>query len=130
MAELELADLETALVGYLSGVLTVRVATRVPNPRPASLVRVGRTGGSHLNMVQERATILIECWAPTEEQAWALARDAHKALGGRAPLEIPGAELSARQLSGPVNYPDPATTSPRYQFTLDAVADLVKETTP
>jgi hypothetical protein len=130
VTDLRLANLEEGLVAYLNGLLAPAVSTRVPNPRPVSFVRVGRVGGDQINMAQERAVVLVECWAATAPAAWALAREAHGLLAGREPLEIPGAELSSRSLSSPVNYPDPATTSPRYQFTMTAAVDLVKEITP
>lgn len=106
------------------GVSPVPVGTRVPNPRPASFVRVQRIGGIQINMVQERPTILVECWGATDTAAWLLCVAAHEALEGREPLEVNGVELGSRELTSPVNYPDPSTTSPRYQFQLQTTIDM------
>ena len=94
---LTLANVEAALVGYLATKVTVPVSTRVPNPRPASFVRVQRTGGAGQNLVQERPVVLVECWAATDTAAWALAVKAWGALQGREPVEHNGVEFHARQ---------------------------------
>lgn len=104
--------------------ITVDVATRVPNPRPASFIRVNRIGGVQINMVQERPIILIECWGATETAAWLLCMTAHEALEGRDPLEVNGVELMDREVTSPVNYPDPSTSSPRYQFQLQTTINM------
>lgn len=104
--------------------ITVGVGVRVPNPRPASFIRVNRIGGAQINMVQERPVILVECWGPDELTAWNLAAAAHEALEGRDPLEVNGVELSDRDVSSPVNYPDPSTASPRYQFQLQTTINM------
>jgi hypothetical protein len=124
--ELTLANVESAAIKILDAdtAITADVSSRVPNPRPASLIRVTRIGGDQLNMVQERAILLIECWGATQQQAWDLTAAAYKALQGRDPLEYNGIELSQRSCSSPVNYPDPSTTSPRYQFQLQTTVNL------
>lgn len=127
MGELQPANLEAALVVLLKGPLGVGVSTKVPNPRPPSFVRVGRVGGASLNLVQEQPVALVECWAPTDLAAWNLAAAAWQILSGREPLVAGSVELGERILSAPVNYPDPATSSSRYQFTVQPILNLVKE---
>jgi hypothetical protein len=100
------------------------VATRVPNPRPARLLRMQRTNGDQRNMIQERPTLLVEAWGPTELDAWEVAKAAHEIFDGRTPLEHNGIELEERVVSSPVNYPDPSTSSPRYTFTITATVTL------
>lgn len=108
-------DLEAAVIAYLKPILGVPVATRVPNPRPASHVRVGRIGGQRANRVQERPTLLVECWAPDSGAAFDLASRAWDAL-----------DESEWTFGGsmPVTFPDPDTASPRYQFVSDLIANL------
>ena len=130
MGELTLANVEAALVALLRGPLAVPVSTRVPNPRPTSFVRVQRVGGDALNLVQERPTVLVEAWAATDLASWDLASKAWRILSGREPLESAGVEFGERSLSVPVNYPDPATTSARYQLTTKMTINLVKEVAP
>lgn len=126
-------DVEGVLVGYLDALLPVSVSTRVPNPRPQSFVQVTRTGGAAQNLVQERPVVLVECWAPKSTDAWALAAQAWTALQGRDPIEHGGVELSPASdtsISAPVNYPDPSTSSARYQFTAELIVNLAKGSTP
>lgn len=126
MSELTLANVESVVIKLLDAdtEITVDVSSRIPNPRPASFIRVTRTGGTEANMVQERAVLLVECWGGTQQQAWDLVAAAYRVLQGRDPLEFNGIELGSRSCSSPVNYPDPSTTSPRYQFQLETTVNL------
>lgn len=91
------------------------IATTVANPRPAgAYIRVTRTGGQGRDLIQADPTVLVECWAPTRSAAHDVACRAYGHLsahyggtgrwGGRA------------SLTQPVNFPDPDTTAPRFQF--------------
>jgi hypothetical protein len=124
MSVLQIQNVEGALAMYLDTLLDVDTGTRVPNPRPAAFVRVQRIGGAEANMVQERPLILIECWGSTEVQAWQLAQTVYSALQGPEPLEFNGIDFGSRAVSSPVNYPDPSTTSPRYQLQLQTTVNL------
>ena len=104
-------DVEGELIGYLAPLVGVPVSTRIPNPRPASHVKVTRAGGQQLNLVQERPLMIVECWAGTSPAAFALAAEAVGHLRSHrwfSPHE---------GFSSPVNQPDPDTTAARYQFT-------------
>lgn len=125
--DLKLVNVEAVLVSYLRTnpfIAAAGVATQLPNPRPAKFVRVQRIGGDEKNMIQERPFILVECWGSTQTEAWTLAAACWEALRGREPLEHNGFELLERRVSSPVNYPDPSTTSPRYQFQLQTTVNL------
>lgn len=125
MTRLEPSPVEGRLVTYLGPqVAPAVVATRIPNPRPALLVRVGRVGGEQLNLIQERPVVLFECWAADDLASWQLAKKVWGLVQGRTILEIAGLELSGRSLSTPVNYPDPVSNLPRYQFTGTFTVDL------
>lgn len=123
---LQLANVESAVIHLLDAdaAITVEVSGRVPNPRPDSFIRVTRVGGSQLNMIQERPTILVECWGSDQQQAWDLVSAAYRVLQGWDPLEYNGIELGSRRCSSAVNYPDPSTSSPRYQFQLETTVNL------
>lgn len=71
---------EAALVAYLSGALDVSVHADVPNPRPDLLVTVGRTGGGKEQLVIDKPTVAVQCWAPTRSQAADLALEAEAAM--------------------------------------------------
>ena len=62
-------DLEAAFVTFLNAELTPPVSTRVPNPRPASHVRVQVVGGTVDNIAFESPRLLVECWAATQVAA-------------------------------------------------------------
>lgn len=110
-------DIEGAVVTLLNAALTPPVATRVPTPRPASCVRVTRAGGQRTNLIQSTPRVLVECWAPSSTAAFDLAALAWGALDGAADSFItPAVYVTRIELTEPVNFPDPDTTSPRYQF--------------
>lgn len=119
-------DVEAEVVTLLNTALTPPVSTQIPNPRPASHVRVTRTGGQGRNLVQSDPRVLVECWAPDSTAAFELARLAYAHLwatygdaavwGGRA------------SLTEPANFPDPSTDSARYQFLATITTDLTEVT--
>lgn len=50
----------------------VEVRTSVPAERPATLVVVRREGGARRDALIDRPGVGIDCWAPTEAEAYAL----------------------------------------------------------
>ena len=123
----ELRDVEGLLVACLDPLLTPKVSTRIPNPRPAELVRVQRIGGTRQNIVQERPLILIECWGASSVSAFALASQVWGLIDALDDTTAQDAWFHAAELSSPVSLPDPSTASPRYQFTASLVIHLTKE---
>lgn len=129
MSDLQPENVEAAMVTLLGGLGLGPASTKVPNPRPAAFWRVQRTGGAKRNMVQERAVVLVEAYSTGTLPAWQMAAAGWAALDGREILVVDGVELEERELSLPVNYPDPVTQQARYTFTLSTTVTL-KETTP
>lgn len=118
---------EQALVAYLGPKVTpATVATKVPQTRPAAFVKVTRAGGDVLSIGQSRVRVLFECWASTDSAAWTLAGTTWGAVwDADDPDEIhPGVEVMEVELSEPVNYPDLASGSPRYQFLASLTVNL------
>lgn len=112
-------DVEAVVITGLSpGLPDAKVSTKVPNPRPAKLVRVRRRGGPRADVVLETALILIECWATAETDASDLAvltAGLFAALEGQT---VAGHHIThAEILGGPSNDPDPETGTPRYTLT-------------
>lgn len=123
--EQELVNAEAVVIGLLGTVVgETNVGVKLPNPRPPFFVRVQRVGGAERNLVQEQPYLLIECWGNTQQQAWDTAKDCWSLLHGRNELSFNGVDLTERSVSSPVNYPDPSTTSPRYQFQLQTTINL------
>lgn len=114
------ADVEAGVVALLDDGLTADVSTEVPDPRPESetYVRVTSTGGTVRNMIQLDSRCLVECWAPDETDALNLARHAWALLHAAQDSYLAGGDVYATRIesTGPVNFPDPDTDSPRYQF--------------
>lgn len=125
-------DVEAAIIAHLDA-HGLTAATTVPNPRPESesYVRVTRTGGQARNLVESDATVLVECWAPTTLAAFGLAQLAWGlvwTLGVSGFPTIPAGATTLRvaavSATDPVNFPDPDTSSPRYQFIATVTAVL------
>ena len=115
------ADVEAALLA----VLTAPAATRVPKVMPAAFTRVSRIGGSRINLVESRPSLLVECWATDDLTAQSRAFAAWQAIDGAQHSTQAGVWLGGIDLSEPVPYPDPnSLTHHRYQFTASAVVAL------
>lgn len=116
-------DIEKILVGWLPARLAahglpVPVSTRIPQPRPASFVRVLAIGGARRNLIADAPNISVEAWAGTETAASLLARTTRSLIESMAGLIVDGTTVRrSRDLSVPVNLPDPTTAQTRYTFT-------------
>lgn len=121
---------EAVVVTYLSFTLPdAWVATKVPNPRWPLMVRVGRAGGTRRDLVTDRPMITVECWGETPVDAADLARLARAHVWAMPGQMIAGVWVRrCVEVSGPQSYPDPETTLPRYQFTVQL--DLRGEVLP
>lgn len=116
-------DVEAEVVALLNAALAEPVATRVPTPRPTGgYVRVTRAGGNATNVLQSAPRLLVECWDATSASAFALARTAYGLLVQA--YGTAGAWGGRASLTEPVNFPDPDTDSPRYQFVATILTDL------
>lgn len=116
------ADAEAALVVFLPG----PVSTRIPNPRPAAFTRVSRVGGDRQNLVQGVTRVLVECWGADDDTAFGRVQRAWGLLGAaRQTYLAPTVWVTRVELTDPVNFPDPDTKSPRYQFVASLTLSLV-----
>ena len=107
-------DAEKETRAYLAPFLNgLRVATRVPSPRPAKWLRVIRTGGARENRFVDRPQITLEAWAETETDALNLLEDARAYL-----TAAQGRIFGVEEVSGPANLPDPTTAQIRYTMSL------------
>jgi metal-dependent amidase/aminoacylase/carboxypeptidase family protein len=99
---------------------TAVVGTRVPNPRPDTLVVVRRIGGARRNLVVDSATLSIEAWAATEEDAHDLAQYTRAVLHAARNTNQGGIAIyDIQEFAGPALLPDPDTESPRYVQTVE-----------
>lgn len=111
-------DTTAVVCTYLNGLLAQPVLTRIPDPRPATFVRVLRTGGPRRNLVTDQAQVTVESWAASDEEAHDLAQLARAHLH-----ELPGQTVNdalvfrVDEVSGPADLPDPISEQPRYSQT-------------
>jgi hypothetical protein len=114
---MRLPDVEALAISFLKTVVApVKVATKVPDPRPTEFVRAYRTGGSALNRVLEEAQITVDSEAATAPAAFELASKCREAFlndYSRMPLV-----RGANEVGGLYFSPDPDTNIPRYRFTV------------
>lgn len=106
---IEFSDIEAELVSYLSTALEVRVATRVPNPRPTTWLQIRRSGGgAFLNraplasVFRDFALVDVWAWSDTETAASDLMMRARGLLVGM-PIAQPlsSSVYSVDEFSGP-----------------------------
>lgn len=95
-------------------------STRAPSPMPDAFFTVERVGGGVQNLV-DRASVAVQAWAPTDEQAEALANSARMAVLTAAP---PEGVHSVRVETGPYPFYDESTRRARYQMVLDVACQL------
>lgn len=114
---MRLPDVEALVVAFLKPVISpVKVATKVPATRPASFVRVYRTGGAALNRVLDQPQITVDAWAASEVDAFELASKCREALLSNASqMQL---VRGATEVGGLHLNPDPGTNTPRYRFTV------------
>lgn len=114
-------DLEATLIGYLAremerAGLDAPVSGMVPSPRPPMFVRVRQTGGQASNLVTVEAEFTVECWADDDVTASNLARTA-EAIALYMHGDVDGVWVrNVHSFGGVVNFPDPTSDNPRYQF--------------
>lgn len=108
-------DAVAAVTSYLSGALGVPTSKRIPNPRPAEFYRVFRAGGTSRDVVIDDATIVVEAWAPSDEEADDLAQLARGHLLAIAGHTLDDGTLvyGATEVAAPADLPDPVSAQSR-----------------
>lgn len=111
---MKFADVEAMVLPFIRYVVPgVTVATKVPNPRPATFIRAWVNGGSAVNRVLERVQVTVDVWAPSTTEASRIAGDIrHAFLNHSGALHlVRGVEEVTRP------YSNPDETSDRYRAT-------------
>lgn len=115
-------DAEALAVSFLrSKIAGVYIATRIPTDRPENgkIIKVTRVGGSKLRLNTDSPMLVFECWALTPVEASELARQARAYVNAMAGETVNGVWVfKVREVGGPAYFPDPDSTSPRYQFSV------------
>jgi hypothetical protein len=120
-------DIVALLRAYLLPIVTpVAVVSRIPAPRPASLVQLRRVGGTQLRPVRDQPRVDALCWAAGEPAAWTLADLVRRAIGDLAGTTLLGPVVyRVDEFMGPRQDDDPLTGTPRVwaTYTLTVRAD-------
>lgn len=66
-------DVEARLKTWLAEKTSEITCTEVPYNRPARFISIERTGGGQENILADKASIAIQCWAASRADAAALA---------------------------------------------------------
>jgi hypothetical protein len=116
-------NFEGVAVTWLTGKLGsgIGIHSRVPDPRPASFVKVIRTGGHKVDLAYYEAQLTFECWGPDEDTAGNLAALTYGQFFAVAGEIVNGIFIrKIVEVGGIVNDQDQASTTPRYVFTVGA----------
>jgi hypothetical protein len=119
---------EGMAVTWLTGKLGtgVKISTKVPAPRPAKFARVLLTGGPRLDLAYREAQLTFQGWGATETEAEDICNLAYGHIFAVAGETVNGVFVrKVREIGGVVNFEDPESTSPRYQFTVGAACRYV-----
>jgi hypothetical protein len=113
------ADAEAVLIAdlkaqYVAHSVSASVGTKIRDPRPTLFTKVILAGGGS-SYVYNSPMLIVECWGPTEAQAWELA--ALTVALVESISERVGICSGYTHVGDPVNQPDPESGSPRYVFT-------------
>lgn len=98
---------------------TVAVMGDPPNPIPAELVTVSRTGGPKVLPVVDGAQITVDCWSTSPPSAMSLAELARQLIDHAAGSVQSGVPVHrVVDVGGPNDLPDPVSGKPRVSFTI------------
>lgn len=102
------------------------VSVAVPQSRPPKFITVTAAGGNRRNLAQADPLIVVKCWATSSLAAMDLAEAAWSALdatnGAYLTPEVWVDDI--QYLSLPIDQPDTATGSPRWQFNFQPTVSL------
>ena len=110
-------DAEMVAVTLLREALGVPVYINPPKNVPGTYVRITRLGGVQRNLVTDSALIGVNCYSRRRSEAAELANKTRLILRDSSGTKTHNAGIRFwREVSGPVNYPQPDVDRTRYQF--------------
>ena len=113
-------SIERALVKWVPSAIGVKCAADVPAKRPAEFVALERVGGSP-SIGIDRPSVTFDVYAKTRARAEELSLMLRDALLMDLTSDVP--EVRSARVTGPYNFPETTTGSPRYQLTADMTTD-------
>lgn len=113
-------SIERALVKWIPSAIGVKCAADVPSRRPGEFVALERVGGSP-SIGIDRPSVTFDVYAATRARAEELSLDLRDALMLDLMAEVP--QVRSVSITGPYNFPDTESKSPRYQLTADLLTE-------
>lgn len=121
-------DVQALVVGFLNAELSARgnparAATKTPNPRPASWVRVDVASGQETNRITIEPIVILQASASSEPAArdlCELVRALLRSMPERDDITA-ASVMGVASSSMPVPFPDPDIATPRYQSTVQLI---------
>lgn len=110
----------TVLAGIALVLSDVDMVDTVPTGRTSddTFLLCRRVGGPNRDLVVDDASVTLEGWAPSREEAHDLIQDARAALHALEGTTVDGVEVyRVQEFAGPAYLPDPDSTHPRYTLT-------------
>lgn len=110
-------DIEAAVMRHLREHVDCGVYAVAPSPEPARFITVERTGGATDNVIIDRPTLAIQCWATSVQEASELAWEVDKLIPSLRSID--GIRWASRNSL----YRFPAEDNkPRYQIVVEIVS--------
>ena len=117
--DVEALVIDALTAAYAGRGETAKVSTRVPSTRPPRMTRISLVNTFRQTPTHFGCSILVECWAPTEKAASALARTTYALLFALDGEDVDGRHVvGVTEVGGVVSFQD-ETGAPRYQFTVE-----------
>lgn len=93
------------------------ITSTIPTPRPKTFLTITRTGGGDPTPVTDMAVLMIDAWAPTEDEAERLILETRELLRA-SPNQVALGSYCTRyeHMGGPFSIPDPDIGTPRYRL--------------
>lgn len=111
-------DAVAAVTTWLADNLGLPTCETVPNPRPDVFYRVQRVGGAARDVVVDDATIVVEAWSVSPEEAMDLAQLARAYLHALVNTYVDDTLVyRVSDVAGPASLPDPLSNQARVTAT-------------
>jgi hypothetical protein len=113
-------DVEGLVIAYLRSKLTdgTKAYTKVPAQRPNRFVKITAAGGADRNLVLSSRLVIVQCWDLDAVKASELAEWCYAILRSAQHDATAPDVRNVAIVSAPQSFPDPDTSTPRYQFTV------------
>lgn len=111
-------DIVALLRTYLLPIVSVPIASRVPDPRPDVWLQIRRVGGAQQRPVRDQPRVDVLAWDDDDPGAWALAELVRRSVHALAGTTTLGPTVyRVDETLGPRQFDDPLTGAARVMAT-------------